>query len=405
MGIKAFVKKNRYLATVAHQVRGMRNRLMMRLYSNKKIDFDKVLFYRSGGGYGDNPRAVAEYLHKNYPEIKLIWAYGNDYVKDTIPPYVHAVKFESNEYLREITTAGAWVCSTILPTGTIKRKGQLYIQTWHGDKGFKKFARDATSDLKQLSDSTSGREIVEQKICDYFLTGAKWFIPKIRSAIGYRGAIIAHGLPRNDCLFNIDPNLCSEIRKKLDIPENVKLLIYAPTFRDHEKSHEIVDSDINLPAIVKSLEQKTCESWICLLRAHGGQKLMYNIEDRKNQFVDVTSYPDMADLILISDMMITDYSSCAGDFALKDKFVLLYQDDIASYTGKDRTLYFNMEDTPYYIAHNTTEALNIINNIDEEKIVENCKAIRGFYQVCETGSSCKEVVEIIIKNREKQKAL
>ena len=298
-----------------------------------------------------------------------------------------------------MATSGAWVCSTTLPKGTVKRKGQLYIQTWHGDKGFKKFANDAASDLEVYGNKTKNRKFAESEICDFFLTGAKWFIPKIRSAIGYKGKIIAKGLPRNDCLVNYDPDAALAIKRRLEISENTMVLIYAPTFRDHEGTHEVVVSDINLPAILNAVEKKTGERWICLLKAHAGRELKMAISGNEKKFKDVTAYPDIADLLMISDMMITDYSSCAGDFALTNHLILLYQDDIDLYTTLDRTLYFDMKDTPYYVAHTLDEALKVIEEVDADAIAQNCAAIREFYGVCETGRACEGVVDLILKNK------
>ena len=398
MRIKSIVKKNKFLSALAYCARKHRNMALMKKYESLPLDPNKVVLYRSGGGYGDNPRAVAEYIHRHRPNIKLVWAYGTPGDKMTIPGYILPVAFESDVFLREMATAAAWVCSTTLPDGTIKRKGQIYIQTWHGDKGFKKFGRDAV-ELDSIKKSTHGRRLIESEICDYFLTGAKWFIPKIRSAIGFNGEIIGCGLPRNDCLVNPDPKVAIATKRRIGIAENTKTLIYAPTFRDHEGTHEVVASDIDLSAILNALEKKTGEQWICLLKAHAGRKLKLAISGEKTKFIDVTAYPDIADLLMISDMLITDYSSCAGDFALTDRFILLYQDDIESYTTKDRTLYFDMKDTPYYVAHNLDEAVKIIDEVDTDAIVKNCAAIRKFYGVCETGRACEEVVNLILENK------
>lgn len=398
MNLKAFVKRNKLLTSLAYKVRELRNILTMRKYGDLPIEPNKVVLYRSGGGYGDNPRAIAEYIHARYPEIKLVWAYSSNDDKKSIPDYLIPVVFESDEFLREMATAGAWVCSTTLPNGTQKRQGQLYIQTWHGDKGFKKFGLDAT-ELKSVKTSTSGRKLVESEICDYFITGAKWFIPKIKSAIGYEGDIIACGLPRNDCLVNFDCKLALDIKRKLGIPEETRILLYAPTFRDHEGTHEVVGSDINLSVLLNAMEKKTGERWICLMKAHAGRELKIAVAGEANKFKDVTNYSDIADFLMISDMMITDYSSCAGDFALTDHFILLYQDDIDSYITQDRTLYFDMKDSPFFVAHNLEEALKIIDEVDKEAIVKNCALIREFYGVCETGRACEKVVDLILKNK------
>lgn len=398
MNIRNLIKKNGLLSSFGYLARQEFYHYMMSNYKDRPIDNNKVLFYRSGGAYGDNPKAIAEYLHLYYPYLTIVWAYSDDSALSTLPEYIVPVKHESKDFFYHMCTSIAWVCSDLLPLGTIKKENQLYIQTWHGDKGFKKIAYDAT-DLKSYRKRTANRQFAENDICDYFLTGSKWFIPKIRSAIGYYGTILDHGLPRNDCLVNYDSDHANIIKNSLGIPEDNKVLIYAPTFRDHKDSYEHIDSDIDLKAIINALEKNTGESWICLLKAHSGSKLVFDHDSPTLSFLDVTSYPDIADLLMISDMLITDYSSCAGDFAITNHFILIYQDDYDLYITKDRSLYFDMQDSPYFVAHNTSEAIGLINKVNEEDIKQNCESIRNFYGVCETGKVSEEVASIINKHR------
>jgi CDP-glycerol glycerophosphotransferase len=104
----------------------------------------------------------------------------------------------------------------------------------------------------------------------------------------------------------------------------------------------------------------------------------------------------MAELLMIADMLITDYSSCAGDFAVKGGFILLYQDDAETFASKDRTLYFKIEDSPFFVAHNMEEAVAVINSYDSNRVDDNCREICDFYKTCETGDSCRIVSDLIL---------
>ena len=204
-------------------------------------------------------------------------------------------------------------------------------------------------------------------------------------------------MPRNDCLVRLDAERCAELRKTLGIPEAVKVLLYAPTFRDYEKSSGEIGSDIDLVAILDRLERKYGCRWLCLTRAHHGKEITINgktITDER--FRDVTAYPDMADLLMISDMLVSDYSSCGADFAITGKMVLLYQDDIDRYTAKGRTLYFSREESPYFTASNMAEALAIIDRVTEEDIRKNSREILDFYRSFESGHACETVSKVII---------
>ena len=398
MSLKSIIKKNGFLSSLGYKWRSKRYGYKMKRYSSNSINNNTVLFYRSGGGYGDNPKAIAEYLHSTHPELRLVWAFnGNAYV-DGLPSYIIPIIFESEDFFRELSSAGVWVCSTTLPLGTLKRKGQLYIQTWHGDKFLKKIANDAAADVESYKKRTASRKFCESEICDYYVTGCEWFVPIAASALDYKGAFLRTGMPRNDCLVNLDKTKCREIKKAVGVPEDVKVLIYAPTFRDYEKTHDAVGSDIDLVTILDALEKKYSCKWICLMRAHDGRHLKLGSGDIDDpRFKDVTTYPDMADLLMISDMLISDYSSCGADFAITGKMVLMYQDDIDQYTTKGRTLYFSREESPYFTASNMDEALEIIDRVTEEDIKKNSQGILDFYDSFETGHACEEVSKVILE--------
>ncbi len=402
MNIRKFVKKNRFLSRIAFYIREKRYKSLLQKYGKQPLDGNKILFYKANGGYGDNPKAVAEYLHRNYPELKLVWSSGNGAAFDTVPDYLRTVVFESDEFYKELATAGAWVCSSPLPNGITKREGQMYIQTWHGDKFPKKVANDVAADIGSYKWRKVAGKFCESKICNFYVTGCEWFVPVAASALDYSGAFLRCGMPRNDCLVNLDPQKCASIKKAVGIDSDVKVLIYAPTYRDYEKSPDTVGSDIDLVAILNALEKKYSCKWICLMRAHGGKHLTVNGADITDaRFRDFTTYPDMADLLIISDMLISDYSSCAGDFAITGKMVLMYQDDIDQYTSKGRTLYFSREESPYFTASNMDEALEIINRVTDEDIRKNSQGILDFYQAFETGHACEEVCRVITEALDK----
>ena len=397
MDIRSFFKSNSVLAWIGYTIRQFCYMVMTRFFACiLPIDKNKVFFLNFNGKYGDSPKAVAEYLHLHYPELRLEWVYslGSDLI--AVPDYITPVKYETISFFREMATSRAWVCSKLLPKGTFKRKGQTYIQTWHGDKGFKKFADDAARELESYRKRTAGRRFSESEICDWFLTGSEWFVPLIRSAIGYSGKIIKKGVPRNDCLINISQDKVTAIKSELGIDENKKIVLYAPTFRDHEASAGSVSFNIDLGKVTEAMKKKTGDDWICLFRTHPGFQKTVGSNDKETGLLDVSSYPDMAELLMIADMLITDYSSCAGDFAVKGGFILLYQDDTESFTSQDRTLYYKMEESPFLVAHNMEEATALINGYDVKRVVDNCREICDFYKTCETGDSCRIVSDLIL---------
>ena len=111
---------------------------------------------------------------------------------------------------------------------------------------------------------------------------------------------------------------------------------------------------------------------------------------------DVTRYPEMSDLLLAADLLITDYSSSAGDFILLDRPVILYQPDLAEFTSGDRDMYFDLRACPYARAE-SPEALDaLLDSVDS--LAPRCAAVRAFYGVTESGESAAAAAREIAKD-------
>lgn len=358
---------------------------------NKK----KVAFISFGGkGYSDNPRALSEAVGKEIPEAEIVWFFQNPKDKrNIVPENIRCVDINHLwEACREVATASVYINNFALPR-VPKSKKQLFIQTWHGDKAFKKVLHDVpgTSQKKVLSEQIEG-------YCDFAIAGSEYGEKQYRSAFQYKGKVLKIGTPRNDRLIVNDQQTVAAIKENLKIEKDVKILLYAPTLRKEETlSKKKLDiKEIDIPATLSKLEQRDGCKWVCLLRAHPAM-VGLSVKGENTGIVDVSYYEDMADLLLISDMLITDYSSCAGDFALTGRPIVLFQADRQEYLEKDRSFYFDIEDSPYFVANSQEELEIILSGITEEKAKENCKKILDFYGDCETGHAADTVVGIIKK--------
>lgn len=363
---------------------------MRMIYGVKK---DKVVFDSFHGKYySDNPKCISEALHEHKPDVKIYWVFQNPEEKQVqIPDYIHCIKASDMFAMyKHLATAGVLVSNFalhILP----KSKKQMFIQTWHGDKAFKKILHDSTFASQEF--------FVPEQIpgyCDLAVAGSEYGKKQYESAFRYTGKILMEGTPRNDRLVQNDPQLCKELKKALNLSADTKFLLYAPTLRREagqtKQKQKIQDLDIS--ATLDLLEKKDGCKWNCLLRAHPAMKGLTGVAE-DNRIIDTSGHEDMADLLLISDMLITDYSSCAGDFAVLKRPVILYQADRQEYLEKDRTFYFEMEDSPYLIAEDQQQLEDIIIGITPETAAENCREILKFYGDCETGHASQTVAKII----------
>ncbi len=354
---------------------------------------DDVLFISYGGkAYSDNPRAISEALHDRCPEAGISWLIKDPKDAESFPDYVHLVNRQSNcEFFRAIATSRVIVDNSSNIPIVCKSRKQYFIQTWHGDRAFKKIMYDSrTFGKNEVGESIKG-------FYDLVVSGSDYGDMQYRNAFRYQGEILRVGTPRDDCLIRQDPQRIEGIRKKLGLSDQ-KVLLYAPTFRKRFKASEAKQTvdNIDIRAVVDLLENNGGSKWVGLLRGHPDIKGITGYREDPS-VMDVSGYPDMADLLLIADILITDYSSCAGDFALTKRKLILFQPDLDEYKSQDRDLYFNMEDSPYFTVKNQDELEKAVLSIDGEQAAKNCEEILSFYNATETGKAAETIAEIIAR--------
>ena len=391
-GLKSWLKRhNKKLAVKLAPIYGMhRNAIMRRARRRHGVDMNKVVFsafnYRS---YNDNPRYISEMLHALRPETDIVWLFGDvEKAKKNfpIPDYVRTFPALSREGVGEMGRARVVVDNFSKSFYLKFSPEQYYIQTWHGDRAFKKVGYDR--------DIPHG-ELLEEH-CSLGITGSDYGDMQFRSAFHYKGEIMKVGYPRNDILLRDDPAEALAIRSALGIDDATRLLLYAPTFRDVDRLHHQQQRvPLDLMRVLDALEARTGEKWKCLVRAHY-MSFGIPVEDPSGRLLNMTTYPEMAELLKIADALITDYSSCAGDYALTRRPIFLYQDDLEDYKNNNRELYFDMADSPYWVATTQEEMEQLIAGYTPDGARENCEAILRFYGEAETGHAAQSIAEYII---------
>ena len=359
----------------------------------KGIDKNKVVFmcFR-GRSYGDNPRCISERLHERRPETDIVWMFKGNAIhemRQVVPDYVRVKSLSSRKAWVELATARVWV-DNFTKDSVLKGfpKGrQFYMQTWHGDRPMKKICYDAFPE---------GWRLEEQ--ADVVLTGSDFGMKMYRTAFRYQGPYLNEGAPRNDILVRNDPADVRRVRARLGVPEGVKLLLYAPTYRE---DRDIVTkrSQMDLRRVLDLLERNG-ERWMCLYRAHY-LSAGIDLEAEKDRVVDMTRYDSMSELLLVSDMLLTDYSSCATDYCVLDRPAFMYMPDFDEYLST-RACYYDPHDTPLMIAHSQDELESLIRRTDARAAAENCRALREWYGVRETGRATDAAVDWIIDRLEKK---
>ena len=373
--IKRIPTLHRLLNALRREGGGRYMRLVHRVLGVKgnRVFFSSFI----GRGFSDSPARICEALHALCPEAELVWQLKRP---EDAPDYVRAVKPRSLAALRAISTSRCLVDNFNRPNYMPKFDDQKYVQTWHGDRGFK----------KMLYDMEDGGFFPDGSQMDLGVSGSDFGTKNYRTAFRYEGEVMQLGIPRNDALLNPDPAQIARIRKALGIPDGTKALLYAPTFRDETAGGE-QPAGFRLGAALDRLEAATGAPWVCLARAHSQNLRIHGDGDARVR--DVSKWPETAELLLAADMLISDYSSTAGDYILLDRPVILYQADMDRFIGSDRHMYFDLRDCPYARAESEEQLYALLGDIDA--LIPNCAKVRAFYGVTETGRSAGAVARWI----------
>lgn len=389
MGLRQTINRNMSIKSHLYVFRRAGYAAILTALRPAKVHPDRILFNNfNGKGFGDNPRAVAEKLHEMDPSLDLIWVVDGEKNKETVPSYMRTVLFESPAYFHALATSSAWVSNVLSPRGLQKKRGQIYIQTHHGDRTVKKLYYQNVG--KKESDK---KHVIYDEICDYGVTGSTLGESVFRDGIGFHGTLLREGTPRDDCLIHIDQEKCAQIRKKIGVPEGTKLLLYAPTFRAGKKE---LACPIDLGRVLDRLEEKDGSKWICLYRAHFHTAEISMAGTDSSRMTDVSRYQDMADLLMISDMLISDYSSSPGDFCLTGRPVILFLDKDEKYS---RSLTMDLLTSPHFIAHTQEEIEKLVSGITDEMAAENDRELIRYYGIYETGRASEAVANVILEHR------
>lgn len=363
--------------------------LIFRIFSIQK---NKILFFSYyGEQYGCNPKYISEYISSKSDFWKCIWAFTKPNKHQT--RNIKKCKYNSIRFYIILSRCKIIITNYRMPINFKKRSGQIYIQTWHSMLRLKKIEKDVEFSLsKNYIDMAKH----DSNQIDLLLSGCKKSSQIFRDCFWYNKKILESGSPRCDIFFYHNSNLASIINHKLGTT-NKKILLYAPTFRN---GHSTDCYDIDFINLLSQLNSTTNEHWIILIRLHPHlSSLSTRFANLSEDIIDVTNYDDVQELMLVSDVLITDYSSLMFDYLLSKKLCVLYVPDIDNFQETERTLYFNLEELPFPKCTNQKELCNIITS--KESINEYVQKSSCFLKMVgsnELGHSSQNVLEFLDQN-------
>ena len=325
------------------------------------VDKKKVLFSSYyGRGYSDSPKAICDALLASGEDVKLCWLVKSEAEAATLPAGVTPV--DQNNPLQRImaySTSRVWVdnCRKFVPR---KRKGQFYMQTWHGFT-LKMLEADATQALDEAYIRGSKND---SRMTDVIVSGSGFMSGIYRNSFWYDGPVEELGTPRNDIFFGAAcAALSRKVRDVLGLPADRRLALYAPTFRaDQNLDCYALDAQ----RLVSACEERFGGEWTVLIRLHpniaGKSAGLFPYD--AHRILDATAYPDMQELLAGADLLITDYSSSMFDYALTGKPCVQFALDVESYT-RERNFYFPLTGLPFPMARSNGELEEIILHYDQ----------------------------------------
>ncbi|MFF9106827.1 CDP-glycerol glycerophosphotransferase family protein [Streptomyces sp. NPDC014805] len=300
---------------------------------------DTVLYASfSGRQFSDSPRAVYEQLLRQGADLEHVWVVED--LRAEIPEGVKVIRRWSREWYEALGRSRYIVTNTHLPHWIRRRDGQVIVQTWHGTP-LKRIGHDI--DSVQFADRKYLQKVAEETPSWSFLISPNRFsTPIMRRAFQFEGEILESGYPRNDVLLSGETEeLAKSVRERIGLPADKKVVLYAPTWRD-DQFYRAGNYKFDMRLDVKKAAERLGDDHVLLVRKHSN--IVDAVPGAGDGFVfDVSSYPDIAELFLITDVLVTDYSSLMFDFANTGRPMLFFTYDLEYYRDQLRGFYFDFE--------------------------------------------------------------
>lgn len=388
--VLSFIFKKRYLI----------NRIYFELFFGLScIKKDKIVFCNyQGSSYGCNPKYITEEIIAQNLPFDIVWLVKPDFNKpENFPKQVRLVNYyDKKASFKELATAKFWVDNTrkiyFVKKGLRKKRGQFYINTWHGSLGIKKL--DADVALYNDDDYWKNMALKDAAMTDIMISNSDFETEIYRRGLWYKNKIEEFGHPRNDIFFKDRELIKNKVYSFFDIPKEVKIALYTPSFRDDLR---IEPYQLDYAMIRKILEKKTGEKWLILSKFH--PKILYKLKRLINSIdqKDVSIYPDIQELLVSADILISDYSSCMFDYMYTKRPCFVYATDIERY-NTERGFYFSLESTPFLIARDNLELANNIENFDINEYNLKVESFLAERKIFDDGNASKRTVELIKQN-------
>ncbi|MEY9941018.1 CDP-glycerol glycerophosphotransferase family protein [Streptacidiphilus sp. MAP5-3] len=348
-----------------------------------------------GKDYSDSPKYIHQELLRRRDDLEHLWVVRDH--RAATPPGTRAVILDSEEWYEAYARSRYIVGNTHFPRWITKRPGQTIVQTWHGT-ALKRIGFDFDNDWFADTDYLEALER-EAKQWRLLLSPNRFSTPLQERAFRFTGETLESGYPRNDVLLAEDREvLARRVREHLGLPEGKKVVLYAPTWREDKMRHA-GGHQLDLHLDLELMRRELGEDHVLLVRPHA--HVVDAIQGTGDGFLwDVGSYPDIAELYLIADVLVTDYSSVMFDYAVTGRPILFFTYDLEHYRDTLRGFYFDFdEQAPGPLLGTSAEVVSALRNLDQV-VADSAPAYEAFrktYCDLDDGHAAKRVVDRMLE--------
>lgn len=331
-----------------------------------RTDEKLILFNSLGRKFNDSPRAIFNYMinDRRYQDYRFVWAL--DEPEKYNIPNSNIVKMDTIKYFITALKAKYWVSCVNIERGlNFKKKQTIYLNTWHG------------TPLKLIGNAAKGRKDFDFSSIDIFCYAGEYEREIYKRDFNVlQENFLYSGLPRNDELYHISGQKILDYKKKLNIPKDKKVILYAPTWRDSMDNGK--SYSINPPIDIDYLQRELEDDYILLLRTHAYTNKVMGI--KFNEFIrDFSSYPEINDLLIVADILISDYSATIFDYSILERPIICFGYDYDQYHN-DRGFYIDLErELPNGVIRTQEEVVRKIKTMEYQKECQKTAQFKNKY--------------------------
>jgi len=349
-----------------------------------------LLYVNQRKGFTCNPKYIAnEFLRRYGNRIELIWVTEYpDTCSSVKKRGIRVVGANSWQHWYYQLTAKAIVVNDAFHESVILRSKQVTMNTWHAAMNYKRIGLQYLNYRNRMHQKTLAIRNIQP---DIYISGSRFFTEDTSRSFGFEPSVFAEiGSPRNDIFFQDVSGIRESICKRYQLENDLKLVLYAPTFRNDCCNRSF---ELDFERLRKNLTKRFGGDWRILYRRH------YFIHADRDvcspHVIDVSDYEDMNELLAVSDVLISDYSSCLWDFSLTKRPSFVYATDVQNYREEDRSFAYPMEKWPYPIAANNDELESRLIEFDDCKYAKRILEHQRDAVMFDDGNASGHAVELL----------